>query len=76
MVRVIALADDDKAWLDREARSARVPMTELIRRAVASFRALQRPTGRSVHEALDRTAGIWRRGDGLAWQRRLREEWE
>ena len=24
---------------------------------------------------LRRTRGIWRRGDGLAWQRKLRDEW-
>lgn len=27
-------------------------------------------------EVLHRSAGLWRQDDGLAWQRRLREEWD
>jgi hypothetical protein len=25
---------------------------------------------------LERTRGIWKRGDGLAWQKKLRGEWD
>jgi len=28
-----------------------------------------------LQEALDATSGIWRRGDGLDYQNRLRSEW-
>lgn len=30
----------------------------------------------SLTTALARTAGLWRQGDGLAWQNRLRDEWD
>ncbi len=33
---LINLAADDKAWLDREARRRKLPMTELVRQAVHS----------------------------------------
>ncbi|MBI2398723.1 MAG: CopG family transcriptional regulator [Xanthomonadales bacterium] len=66
----------DKAWLDREARLRRVPMTELVRQAVQHFRVREQarsaPTLASVLAA---TKGVWREGDGLAWQERLRDEW-
>lgn len=77
MVRtVVALAEEDKAWLDRQARSQRLPMTELIRRAVVLLRERGRPEGESLDDLLMQTSGLWRQGDGLAWQRRLRDEWE
>lgn len=74
---LINLDPEDKEWLDREARARHVPMTELVRQAVHAYRirdqSLARPT---LQTALQRTAGIWRKGDALAYQRRLRDEWD
>lgn len=73
---LINLDESDKAWLDREARRRKVPMTELVRQAVRSYRAReQHARTPSIAEALARTSGLWRQGDGLAWQVRLRDEW-
>jgi hypothetical protein len=72
---VISLEEDDKAWLDAEAARERLPMTELIRRAVSRLRAEKRPPGPSLEELLLQTRGLWKQADGLAWQRRLRAEW-
>jgi predicted nucleic acid-binding protein len=38
---VVAFSKDDKEWLDEEARRQRVPMTELVRRAVRAWRSQQ-----------------------------------
>lgn len=75
MVRtIIALDEDDKAWLDERARQEGVAMTELIRRAVRLLRSM--PAGEpSAEELLELTRGIRRGGDGLAYQERLRDEW-
>ena len=74
---LISLPDDDKAWLDRQARSERVPMTELVRRAVREYRERHREGGRiRMHELLERTRGCWTHGDGLDFLNRLRDEWE
>lgn len=73
---LISLDAAEKAWLDREARKQRVPMTELVRQAVRDLRLRQESRTRpTLTEALAATAGLWRKGDGLAWQRRLRAEW-
>lgn len=71
---VINLDPDQKAWLDRQAALRGVAMTELVRQAVREFRAREeaRP---SFRELLERTSGIWRQGDGLDYQRRIRDEW-
>lgn len=74
---LINLPDDDKAWLAREAHSRQVPMAELVRAAVRNYRVQQESQDHpSLRTALTRTQGLWRQGDGLAWQRRLRDEWD
>lgn len=74
---LVNLDPEDKNWLDQEARRRRVPMTELVRLAVRGFRLREEISAEpSLEQALAQTAGIWRRGDGLAWQLRQREEWE
>ena len=74
---LIALDADDKAWLDREARRRHVPMAELVQQAIRDYRrreeSLSRPT---LQTALAWTSGIWRNGDGLNYQQRLRDEWD
>ncbi len=74
---LINLDSEDKDWLDQEARRRRVPMTELVRQAVRGFRLREETAARpTLEQALAQTAGIWRNGDGLAWQLRQRAEWE
>jgi hypothetical protein len=72
---VISIEEDDKKWLDARAEAEGVPMTELIRRAIRLLRAQTGSEYRTWTELHDATSGTWRRGDGLAWQRKLRREW-
>lgn len=73
---LINLDPDDKAWLDREAHSRNLPMTELVRQAVRGYRVRHESRGLTeLQAALKRTAGIWRRDDGLDYQQQLRAEW-
>ena len=73
---LINLDPDDTAWLDREARARNLSMAELVREAVRGYRVRQESRGLSgLQSALQRTAGIWRQGDGLTYQQRLRDEW-
>ena len=72
---MIALDSDDKAWLDHEAARQGVPMTELVRRAVRLLRQQASRELTSLDDLLAATAGTWREGDGLEYQRRLRREW-
>jgi Arc/MetJ-type ribon-helix-helix transcriptional regulator len=76
MVRtVVSLPDDDKRWLDRRAAQEGVSMTELIRRAVRLLREQGGAERPAFEELLERTAGTWKRGDGLRYQRKTRREW-
>ena len=74
---VISLSEEDKAWLDFQAREERVPMTELVRRAVREYRErCDAAAGPSLEDLLERTRGGWRHGDGLRFQNAARDEWE
>ncbi|WP_447753887.1 ribbon-helix-helix domain-containing protein [Sphingopyxis fribergensis] len=64
------IPDDDIQWLDSLASEQGVSRAELVRRAIASYRA------DIAGDAIDNAFGIWRGrtdiGDGLKYQRRLR----
>jgi len=73
---VISLSDEDKAWLDRTARSQRIPMTRLVQAAVRRMREAGEAEPGGIERLLRETAGIRRAGDALAEQRKLRKEWD
>lgn len=74
---IINLDPEDKQWLDRQARARHVPMTALVREAVREYRVRQQSRDRpGLAATLSRTAGIRHGEDALAWQRRIRDEWD
>ncbi|MEI8313242.1 MAG: CopG family transcriptional regulator [Verrucomicrobiota bacterium] len=76
MVRtIIGLDPEEKRWLDHRAREERVPMAEIVRRAIHQLRAETERREPPFDQTLEKTAGIWRKGDGLAYQDKMREEW-
>ena len=70
---IISLEDDDKVWLDEEAKRSGKPMTEVVRIAI---RLLRDDRERALHGLLSATSGTWTEGDGLEYQKRVRSEWE
>ena len=72
---LIALDEQAKAWLAQQAKLERVSMSEIVRRAVNKLRA-DEERQRALDAGIVHTAGIWTHGDGLAWQVRLRGEWD
>jgi ribbon-helix-helix CopG family protein len=79
MIRtLISLDDEDKQWLDRKAKEDGMTMAQLVRIAVQRYREQceREATQPSLEELLRRTSGLWRGGDGLEAQLRLRGEWE
>ena len=79
MIRtLISLDPDDKAWLDRRAEEENMTMTQIVRTAVRRYRQEVDTQAAlpSFEDLLASTAGMWRQEDGLAYQQRLREEWE
>jgi hypothetical protein len=72
---IISLAREDKAWLDAEAEREGVSMTEVVRSAIRGLRRAKRSQPDDLESLLQSTRGRWHRGDGLTYQRRIRDEW-
>ena len=69
---IISLDPQDKKWLSHKAQRDGVPMTQLVREAIRRMRQQEEVV---FEDLLKQTSGLWRKGDGLAYQRRLRKEW-
>ena len=79
MIRtLISLDEEDKRWLDRKAKEDGMTMAQLVRIAVQRYREQceREAAAPSLEDLLQRTSGLWKGGDGLAAQLRLRDEWE
>ena len=77
MIRtVISLDEESKQWLDQQAKEENVSAAELIRTAVRTYRDEKKREALSLNELLKQTSGMWKAGDALAYQRRLRKEWQ
>ena len=77
MIRtLVSLEPEDKAWLDRKARQERIPMTRLVGRAVKRMREESEAKPSRFDLLLRATSGIQEFGDALAYQRKLRGEWD
>ena len=73
MIRtIISLDPEEKTWLERRAKAAGMPMSKLVREAIQRMRQQEEA---SFEQLLEQTSGLWRKGDGLAYQRRVRKEW-
>jgi hypothetical protein len=69
---LISLEENDRRWLEQTAQEAGVPMSEVVRRAI---RQAQEDGQKPLKDLLASTKGLWRRGDGLRYQRRVRKDW-
>jgi competence protein ComGC len=77
MVRtVISLHEKDKAWLDRKAKSAGKAMTRIVQEAIREYRVKEDHLQPSFEELLQESRGAWKKGDGLAFQRKIRKQWK
>lgn len=69
---LVGFSDRDLSELDALSALKKVPRAELIRQAVGAYLEKVRPAGNS-----DEAFGLWKNKkiDGLAYQKKLRDEW-
>lgn len=71
---IITLSEEDKVWLESYSRTCRISAAEAIRRGIARLRDQE---GRSVYKKIvSETRGIWKQGNGLEYQEKVRSEWK
>jgi hypothetical protein len=70
----ITISDEEKSWLETYSKVKGISVAEAIRQAIMQLREHE---GRATYQSLvAQTRGIWKKGDGLEYQDRLRSEWE
>ena len=69
---LISLEENDRRWLEQKALEIGRPMSEVVRQAI---RQAQESEQKPMKELLASTQGLWRKGDGLRYQRRVRKDW-
>ena len=67
-------SDEEKRWLVNYSKLNNISMAEAIRRGISCLRGSEAPAG--YKKLLDQTKGIWKKGDGLEYQKRLRADWD
>ena len=71
---IITLSEKDKGWLESYSKANGISMAEAIRRGITRLKELEE---RNIYKRLvQETRGIWKKGDGMAFQAQIRSEWE
>jgi Mor family transcriptional regulator len=71
---IISIPDDDKLWLEGYSKVHKISVAEAIRQGISQLKKEQRR--QTYQQLVESTTGIWKKGDGLAYQEKLRTEWE
>jgi prophage tail gpP-like protein len=74
MRTVVDIAAPERAWLDKKAKEQGISMAEALRQTVRAAREAEREHADFL-KLMHKVQGTWTRGDGLAWQKKLRAEW-
>jgi hypothetical protein len=70
---LITLSAQDKRWLADYSRVHGISMAKAVRRGIHTLKGSEREN--LYASLLKRTHGIWQKGDGLKYQKKIRAEW-
>jgi hypothetical protein len=71
---IITLSEEDKLWVDGYSQAHKISVAEALRQGLATLRHQE---GLEAYRRLvEKTGGIWKKGDGLSYQQTIRSEWE
>jgi hypothetical protein len=71
---IVTLSKDEKEWLERYSRGKGLSMAQTVRKGIARLRNEERSS--LYEDTLQNTRGLWAKGDGLKYQKELRQEWK
>ncbi|HDM75506.1 MAG TPA: hypothetical protein ENG51_03445 [Deltaproteobacteria bacterium] len=70
---IITISEEDKRWLESYGRARGISLAEAIRRGIKKLR--EDEATETYRIMITKTKGLWKKGDGLKYQQRLRKEW-
>jgi 6-phosphogluconate dehydrogenase len=71
---IITLSEEDKQWLESYSRAHQVSLAEAVRQGIRRLKDAE--LEKTYRTIVQNTRGIWKEGDGLKYQRKLRSEWD
>ncbi|MEE8621565.1 MAG: hypothetical protein V3W52_04510 [Syntrophobacteria bacterium] len=71
---IITLSEEDKQWLESYSRAHQISLAEAIRQGIRRLKDAE--LEKTYRTIVQNTRGIWKEGDGLKYQRKLRSEWD
>ena len=71
---IITLPEEDKLWLESYSKAYRISVAEAIRQGIKQLK--ESKTQDTYNTLVQNTRGVWKKGDGLKYQERIRSEWE
>ena len=70
---IITLSEEDKKWLESYSNVHQVSVAEAIHQGIRRLKDAElKETYRVLVQS---TKGLWKKGDGLKYQRKIRSEW-
>ena len=70
---IITISEEDKRWLESYSSLHRVSVAEAIRQGIRKLKEAE--LFENYQTLVQSTKGIRKRGDGLAYQKKIRDEW-
>ena len=70
---IITISEQEKRWLAAYSGLHGVSLAEAVRRGIACLKAAEGDV--AYRELIQKTRGIWKRGDALRYQEEIRSEW-
>jgi hypothetical protein len=71
---IVTIPDEDKLWLEGYSKVHKISVAEAIRQGIGHLKKTQRQ--KTYQSLVECTSGIWKKADGLEYQRQIRSEWE
>jgi hypothetical protein len=70
---IITISEEDKSWLESYSKLHRVSMAEAIRQGIRKLKEAE--LSENYRTLVQVTKGLWKKGDGLKYQKKIRAEW-
>ncbi len=70
---IITISEPDKRWLESYSSLHRISVAEAIRRGLRKLKEAE--LAENYQSLVRKTKGKWKKGDGLTYQDKIRDEW-
>lgn len=71
---IITLSEEDKRWLASYSHAHQISVAEAVRKGIRKLKNDE--NNQTYRELVKSTSGVWKKGDGLSFQEKIRSDWD